>query len=87
MGRITGSRSAYGHRISYIGFGSYRLSWTFDTKMKGSRLRWSRTITRNTDKDGALRFAKKWDTPMPGVAMAPPSPVEPVDPSAHSVDE
>lgn len=61
MGRITGSRSSYGHRIHRIMDDVYRLSWTFDTKQMGSRLRFPRTITRDTDEDGAIRYAKKWN--------------------------
>lgn len=57
--------AAYAHEIKYIGPGHYRLSWTFDTKVKGSRLRFPRTITRETDKDGAERFAKKWGLSAP----------------------
>jgi hypothetical protein len=65
VGRITSARSAYGHRIQRIGSDHYRLSWTFDTKIAGSRLRWPRTITRDTDEAGALRFAEKWGRKMP----------------------
>lgn len=66
MSRITGRRSAYGHSIrnSWMA-GYYIISWTYDTKIKGSRLRWPRTMSRETDEAGALKFSKKWDTPMP----------------------
>ena len=57
--------AGYGHHIRYIGWGGYRLSWTYDTKISGSRLRWPRTTTRDTEKEGALRFAKKWGVEMP----------------------
>lgn len=51
--------------IGMIGFDHYRLSWTFDTKVAGSRLRFPRTITRDTDYAGAMRFAKKWELTVP----------------------
>lgn len=51
---------AYGHKITRIGNGHYRLSWTVDRKVTGSRLRYPTTTTRDTDSEGALRFAKKW---------------------------
>jgi len=47
----------------------YRLSWSFDVKLQGSRLRWPRTMTRDTDEAGALRFAKKWNIAMPNAAL------------------
>jgi len=53
------------HHIQLIGRDHYRLSWSFDTKIAGSRLRWPRTITRDTDQAGAERFAKKWSVKMP----------------------
>lgn len=65
MGKITGSGSAYSHNWRKIGFDHYRLSWTFDVKLQGSRLRWPRTMTRDTDEAGAIRFAKKWDLEAP----------------------
>ena len=65
MGKSTGSRSAYSHSIKRILGHQYRLSWSFDTKVAGSRLRYERTITRDTDFAGAVRFAKKWDLRAP----------------------
>lgn len=59
--------SAYGHRIRYIGYDAYRLSWTWDAYYANSRLRFPRTITRDTDKQGAERFAKKWQCNLPEV--------------------
>ena len=77
VGRITGGSTAYAHNIRRIGADHYRLSWSFDTKIAGSRLRWPRTITRDTDEAGALRFAKKWGCSMPNVAIeAPPQAVD-----------
>lgn len=52
--------SGYNHHVRYIGWGLWRMSWTYDTKVSGSRLRFPRTITRDTDFEGATRFAKKW---------------------------
>lgn len=65
MSRITGSRSSYGHNWKRIGPNEYRLSWSFDTRIAGSRQRWPRTIARYSNEDGALRFAKKWGLTIP----------------------
>ncbi len=53
------------HHIERVGRDHFRLSWTFDTYLGGSRLRWPRTIRRDTDLAGALRFARKWNLPAP----------------------
>ena len=58
-------RAAYGHAIRRIGPGHYRLSWTHDRKVAGSRLRFQATIRRDTDRAGAERFAKKWGVTLP----------------------
>jgi hypothetical protein len=55
----------YDHTIKFIGPDHYRLSWWHDRKVQGSRLRFPRCMSRDTDETGALRFAKKWDTAMP----------------------
>ena len=55
--------SGTGHRIQYIGWGVYRLSWYWDKKV--GRLRWPTRITRDTDEAGAQRFSKKWKCAMP----------------------
>jgi hypothetical protein len=56
---------AYGHHIKRIGNDHYRLSWTIDRKVAGSRLRFPTTTTRDTDSAGALRFVKKWKLDIP----------------------
>lgn len=71
MSRITGVRLAYGHSIRRLAADCYRLSWSYDTKIAGSRLRWPRTLTRDTDEAGALRFAAKWGCKMPLLAKDP----------------
>jgi hypothetical protein len=43
-----------------IGADRYRIAWTYDAKYSGSRLRYPRTLSRDTDRDGAERFAHKW---------------------------
>lgn len=53
--------SAYGHNIRKIAEDHFRLSWTVDHKYPTSRLRFPRSHSRDTDEDGAKRFAKKWD--------------------------
>lgn len=57
--------SAYGHRLRKIAPDHYRMVWTVDFKYKGSRLRFPREMSRDTDSDGAARFAKKWKVPIP----------------------
>lgn len=51
----------YDHCVRRIGADHYRLSWTFDVKYPDSRLRWPRTITRDTDELGARKFVAKWN--------------------------
>lgn len=58
-----GKSSAYGHRILDLGGGSFRVSWTIDRYYRNSRLRHPTGYSRVTDRDGAIRFAKKWDVP------------------------
>lgn len=68
MGKPTGwTSSGHSHRIQRLAHDFYRLSWTFDRKIAGSRLRWPTTVTRDTDEAGAKRFAKKWGARMPEV--------------------
>lgn len=64
-GLMGASRSSYGHRIQLIGHDHYRLSWIVDFKYPNSRLRFPRTMSRDTDEVGARRFAKKWGAQMP----------------------
>ncbi len=66
MSRLTASggySSGYGHYCKYHDWmgGYYRIGWHFDYKVQGSRLRFTRTIERDTDEDGARKFCKKWD--------------------------
>jgi hypothetical protein len=64
MGRYS-STSSYDHRITDTRDGFYRLSWCVDYYSSGSRLRFPRGFRRDTDIDGAKRFAKKWSVPLP----------------------
>lgn len=57
--------AGYGHRIWRLYPGVYRLSWCWDQKYATSRLRFPRHLTRDTDRAGAERFARKWNVPMP----------------------
>jgi hypothetical protein len=59
--------TGYGHNISYVGWGIYRLHWHYDSKIKGSRLRWPQSRSRDTDHAGAVRFSKKWGCDVPTV--------------------
>lgn len=56
---------AYGHDIEWLGHGDYRISWVYDRYYEGSRLRQPTRIKRDTDEDGARRFAKKHGIEMP----------------------
>jgi hypothetical protein len=53
-------QTPYGHGVEDLGYGNYRLSWTMDRYVKGSRLRFPTAYTRDTDHQGAIRFAKRW---------------------------
>lgn len=53
--------ASYGHSISTLGGGDYRLGWLVDHKYARSRLRFPRGHWRDTDADGAIRFAIKHD--------------------------
>jgi len=53
------------HRIQRFSSQHYRLSWTVDRYIKGSRLRWPTRYTYDTDERGARRFAKRWNVEMP----------------------
>lgn len=64
MGRFSPSGSS-GHHIQRIAPGHFRISWTFDTYVAGSRLRYPKSLSRDTDEAGARRFAAKWGVPMP----------------------
>jgi len=57
------STGGYDHRIEYLGGGVYRVSWTYDTKHR--RIRYPRTLWRETDRAGTERFAKKWGCRLP----------------------
>jgi len=57
--------SAYGHSIRRVTDGTYVLTWCWDKKYAGSRLRYPQSIKRITDRKGAERFAKKWRCMMP----------------------
>ena len=63
MGRFSEGHS-YGHRCFREGGGWYRISWTVDYYYSGSRLRFPRGFSRDTDAKGAKRFCKKWGVQM-----------------------
>lgn len=48
-----------------MGHDWFRLHWTVDRYYQGSRLRFPRGASRDTDFAGAMRFAIKWGLPMP----------------------
>lgn len=55
----------YHHHVQRLCSDTFRLSWRFDYKVAGSRLRFTRVMTRDTDEAGARRFAAKWGCNMP----------------------
>lgn len=60
--------SSYGHtvrRMTIMGYAYYRLYWKVDFKYEGSRLRFPRGFSRDTDEAGARRFCKKWGIAFP----------------------
>ncbi|KKN47417.1 hypothetical protein LCGC14_0663300 [marine sediment metagenome] len=65
MGRHRPSGS-YGHSITRLGPGEFRLEWTIDRYVKDARTRFPTSQNRDTDLRGAKRFAKKWGCEVPG---------------------
>lgn len=59
------NRRSYGHRIRQFEADHFRLFWTVDFHYPDSRLRHPRGFSRDTDKAGADRFARKWGVFMP----------------------
>lgn len=59
------SRGSYGHRIKRERDDEYVISWTIDRYYAGSRLRHPLGRSRDTNKKGAIRFAKKCNIQMP----------------------
>lgn len=64
MGRYSTNR-AYNQHIEFFGRDCYRLSWTVDRYYRGSRLRFPTRYSRDTDFNGAERFAKKHGLALP----------------------
>lgn len=58
---------SYGHRTQILGWDHVRLFWVVDYKHEGSRLRYPRTFSRDTDMDGAQRYIKRWRIANEGV--------------------
>jgi hypothetical protein len=59
------SSGSYGHRVIDFGNDIYRVSWVVDRYYPTSRLRHPRGCSRDTDKAGAERFAKRWGIAWP----------------------
>ena len=59
------NRGSYNHRIKKEREDEYVISWVTDRYYAGSRLRHPLGHRRDTNKKGALRFAKKWNISMP----------------------
>lgn len=57
--------TSYNHRIVRERENTYIIYWTVDHYITNSRLRFPRVQRRYTDHEGALRFAKRWNCPMP----------------------
>lgn len=58
--------ASYRHRIVPLSDGTYRVSYVVDKYYAGHRLRYPQARDRVTDLAGALRFAKRWNVPVPG---------------------
>lgn len=58
MGRFSGNNS-HGFRVQDLGGGFYRLHWIVDRYYRRSRLRHPTSYSRDTDREGARRFAKR----------------------------
>lgn len=56
---------SYRHHIRRVAPGCYEISWAVDYHYPDSRLRFPRTMSRETDKRGAERFCKRWGLAMP----------------------
>jgi hypothetical protein len=65
MGRITGNAGSRGHHIQRFASDHYRLSWRVEYKARGCRHLLFRRSSRDTDRKGAERFAKRWKIAMP----------------------
>lgn len=53
------------HNISKAGYNNYLLTWVVDRKYKNSGATYSVKSTKETDKDGAEDFARKWGVKVP----------------------
>ena len=64
---VTRARSggSYGHRILRERADEYVISWRYDRYYAGSRLRHPTGRSRDTNRKGAKRFAKRWNIEMP----------------------
>lgn len=54
-----GPQKAYGFRVRRMGHDHYRMAWTVDRYYPDSTLRFPKTYERDTNTNGAARFAKK----------------------------
>jgi hypothetical protein len=57
------------HKIQYLGHDDYRLSWT--TYRSAGRMLHPTTYSRDTNRAGAERFAKKWRITLPAQDVHP----------------
>ena len=58
------SGASYGHRCTRRSDG-FVISWQYDVKYSGSRLRHPRGDSRYTSEKNARRFCKRWGIPFP----------------------
>lgn len=59
------SSISHNHRIRREREDEYVISWVVDRYYQGSRLRHPQARSRDTNRKGAERFAKKWKLKMP----------------------
>ncbi len=56
----------YGHKISIFDDEYYNISWNIDFfKYPNSKFKFTSGFSRITDIEGAKRFSKKWNVPIP----------------------
>lgn len=60
-----GKGGSYNHGWQKLDSDSYRVAWTVDRYVQGSRLRFPTAYTKSVDTAGVLRFCKKWDIKPP----------------------
>lgn len=53
------------HNIQKAGYNKYKLEWVVDRKYKNSGGTYPVKFAKETDKEGAIEFSRKWDVKVP----------------------